>query len=1358
MTRVACVSTLSSEATIPRLGQHDRLQNIVSMAPARSRSPSPSRSSAQDDLKRRKTHSLKTEHPYRNESPRHHHQDKIRSNDHHSTAHRERDRDRDHDRRRDRRDRTASPDRHSSKLKDREKDKDRYRSDRRQHHHHEDRSYRERRRSRSRSRERERWSRRRSKSPNGPDERSDRDRRRDNPPPREPSERTSTSIDRHKSPKPTNTTHIPSSSTPAVPKNSSPPAVPLNTIAPENDHTKPTLDSSTPGSAVAKARANAEAREGRLPGETLEQQKLRMKRERLEQWKAKKALEENNNNNSSSNTSTPLPQTTITTKSEHNIQVTTSKTDHKKIDSSIKIASKKTPLAADEATAAALAAAAISARLGTNSTPIPAPSKLMKNATPIGIKGLPTKPSFNPFPDPSSNTTKLSSALGTEDDNSHTKIQKLTFEAINADDDLLKLVDAEEDSDEEDLVDGGHVGYNKRKIIDGVEEETGVIVAGSDEVDQQEGENESKIRLSQAVEKNTKKRFEAVSNIESSISQSNNTTTISQVKMEIDDQKEVEEEEEIDPLDAYMSGVTDQVTKVNDSDKKKLNQLNAGNKKLTDLDEDHPNDEDDQPAPSEDEIDKTNLRPEDIMALAAKKLKKKDLAPVDHQKITYEPFRSAFYHPPAEVEEMTEEEAENIRIAMDGIKIRGQDCPKPVMKWSWFGLHAACLEVIKTLGYQSPSPIQGQAVPAIMSGRDVIGVAKTGSGKTLAFLLPMFRHIKDQRPLDPLEGPIAMIMTPTRELATQIYKEGRPFLKSLGLRAACAYGGSPLKDNIADMKRGAEVIVCTPGRMIELLTTNSGRVINMRRVTYLVLDEADRMFDMGFEPQVMKIVNQIRPDRQTVLFSATFPKQMEALARKILRRPLEITVGGRSVVASEIEQIVEVREDSTKFNRLLEILGRSYNEDSESRSLVFVDRQESADNLFRDLLKKGYPCLSLHGGKEQVDRDQVIADFKSGVTPIVIATSVAARGLDVKQLKLVINYDAPNHMEDYVHRAGRTGRAGNKGTCITFIAPDQERYAVDLIRALVTSGAQYPKELKTMSDSFLEKIKSGKAQASGSGFGGKGLDRLEKDRDAKSRAERSAYGEPGGEEASKEEVGTGVISTATGGTTSTTIPTVEIPEINVEVKRGPAPDSNRRPQPAAKPAPPAPVDVAATPALTAALKAAQAAAQAKGLDASGISRAQNVVADLNAKLRSMIAAKNAQAQAGNHESTNNNLNNNNNRSKDPDATDFHAIVPINDYPQKARWKVTNKETMVQLVDSTGASVTNKGVFYEKGKEPGPDEPPKLHLLVESNEEWRVQRAITEIKHILIEATTQALEAESRNPGHHQAVGRYNVLG
>lgn len=264
------------------------------------------------------------------------------------------------------------------------------------------------------------------------------------------------------------------------------------------------------------------------------------------------------------------------------------------------------------------------------------------------------------------------------------------------------------------------------------------------------------------------------------------------------------------------------------------------------------------------------------------------------------------------------------------------------------------------------------------------------------------------------------------------------------------------------MKKGAEIVVCTPGRMIDLLTANSGRVTNLKRATYLVLDEADRMFDMGFEPQVMKIVNNIRPDRQTVLFSATFPKQMDSLARKILRRPLEITVGGRSVVAAEIDQIVEVRAEDTKFNRLLEILGQMYNEDAEARTLIFVDRQEAADSLLRELMRKGYLCMSLHGGKDQIDRDQTIADFKSGVVPIVIATSVAARGLDVKQLKLVINYDAPNHMEDYVHRAGRTGRAGNKGTCVTFITEEQERYSVDLYRALKASNANVPKDLEDL--------------------------------------------------------------------------------------------------------------------------------------------------------------------------------------------------------------------------------------------------------------------------------------------------------
>lgn len=290
---------------------------------------------------------------------------------------------------------------------------------------------------------------------------------------------------------------------------------------------------------------------------------------------------------------------------------------------------------------------------------------------------------------------------------------------------------------------------------------------------------------------------------------------------------------------------------------------------------------------------------------------------------------------------------------------------------------------------------------------------------------------------------------------------------------------------------------------------------------------------------------------------------MEALARKILKKPLEITVGGRSTVAKEIEQQVEVREEETKFRRLLEILGRFSNEDPDGLVLIFVDRQESADDLLKELMKNHYVCQSLHGGKEQVDRDQTISDFKAGIVPIVIATSVAARGLDVKQLKLVINYDCPNHMEDYVHRAGRTGRAGNKGTCITFIGPDQEKYSVDLFRALEASGAPVPPELKAMADSFLDKVKAGRAHLAGSGFGGKGLDRFEKDREAARKAERSAYGGEGETEEEKKKKAEGAgedgeEEKSGGRDIESTMAAHNMPDLNVEIRRGPAPDDKRK--------------------------------------------------------------------------------------------------------------------------------------------------------------------------------------------------------
>ncbi|KAL0949683.1 hypothetical protein HGRIS_009721 [Hohenbuehelia grisea] len=803
----------------------------------------------------------------------------------------------------------------------------------------------------------------------------------------------------------------------------------------------------------------------------------------------------------------------------------------------------------------------------------------------------------------------------------------------------------------------------------------------------------------------------------------------------------VEEEEDIDPLDAFMSEVKAEVKKVNLEDIQKMNSSSNGRSRarLDDsMADDGPEDLVDATVP--DELDATELNPEDILALAAKKAKKKELPTVDHARIKYEPFRREFYIPPPDIAAMTDDEAELLRLELDGIKIRGIDCPRPVTKWSHFGMPAVCLDVIKRLNYASPTSIQAQAIPAIMSGRDVIGVAKTGSGKTIAFLLPLFRHIKDQRPLEQMEGPVAIVMTPTRELAVQIHRECKPFLKVLNLRAVCAYGGSPIKDQIAELKKGAEIIVCTPGRMIDLLTANSGRVTNLKRVTYVVLDEADRMFDMGFEPQVMKIINNIRPDRQTVLFSATFPKQMDSLARKILRKPLEITVGGRSVVAAEIEQIVEVRPEETKFNRLLEILGQMYNEDAECRTLVFVDRQEAADNLLRELMRKGYLCMSLHGGKDQIDRDSTIADFKSGVVPIVIATSVAARGLDVKQLKLVINYDAPNHMEDYVHRAGRTGRAGNKGTCVTFITPEQDRYSVDIYRAVKASNATVPKELEELANGFLDKVKAGKAQAAGSGFGGKGLDRLDKERDAKEKAERKAYGEPGAEEEKA------VATTEEGAKTGDDM---TFGNFKVEIKRGPAPDSSKGllgvggAIAAARRLAQAKEEER----IQAQVRAAEEAAARAGKDTPAHKQALSVIAKLNAQVRASKLVLQSQLQAEETGTAR--------KTTTSDSTDFHAIIPINDYPQKARWRVTNKETMVQLIDITGASVTNKGIYYESGKEPPPEGPPKLHLLVESNEEYRVEQAVREIKRLLIEASAAALQAEMRNPT--ASSGRYTVL-
>ncbi|KAK9493164.1 P-loop containing nucleoside triphosphate hydrolase protein [Lipomyces doorenjongii] len=732
------------------------------------------------------------------------------------------------------------------------------------------------------------------------------------------------------------------------------------------------------------------------------------------------------------------------------------------------------------------------------------------------------------------------------------------------------------------------------------------------------------------------------------------------------------DKDEVDPLDIFMSTLAEQAAEI-------VQEESADRGDVFE--------EEDDPR-----VDALDVDPDDMLALANKPKKKKDIPTVNHAKIRYEPFRKQFYVEPAELADLTEEEVDDIRLELDGIKIRGVACPKPVQKWSQFGIPAQTMDVIRKLNYDKPTSIQAQAIPAIMSGRDVIGVAKTGSGKTIAFLLPMFRHIKDQRKLDNGEGPIGLIMTPTRELAVQIHRECKPFLKALELRAVCAYGGSPIKDQIAELKRGAEILVGTPGRIIDLLSANSGRVTNLKRVTYLTLDEADRMFDMGFEPQVMKIIGNIRPDRQTVLFSATFPKQMEALARKVLTKPVEIVVGARSVVAPEITQIVEVRPEDTKFVRVLELLGDMYNNDEDSRTLIFVERQEGADHLLKLLMARGYPCMSIHGGKDQLDRDSAIVDFKNGVVPILIATSVAARGLDVKQLKLVINYDCPNHMEDYIHRVGRTGRAGNLGTAVTFITPQQDREAVDIAKALNLSHQVVPEPVQQLADAFMEKVKEGKERHT-SGFGGKGLDKLDAARDVARKLERKAYGEdeePAAEAVDEdEEVEEDMDAAASSA----------LAEPIVVSRRAPAADSR------------------SNSALT-----------------SAIERARLASSHIDSKLKTSGTRAGAAPD-----------------NKGPDAGEFHATLVINDFPQKARWAVTNRTNIAKVLESTGTSITTKGTFYPPGKVPAPNAEPKLYILVEGQTEVDVSSAMHELKRLLAEGTVAAAESENRT------TGRYTVV-
>lgn len=809
--------------------------------------------------------------------------------------------------------------------------------------------------------------------------------------------------------------------------------------------------------------------------------------------------------------------------------------------------------------------------------------------------------------------------------------------------------------------------------------------------------------------------------------------------VEQEKEKVIEEpEDDVDPLDAFMQGIQEEVWSMRNTNVKKEQDKTEGRvtvvlgmakkkegKKKGELME---QDQDGLEYSSEEEGEDLQSAMSNIPGNKAKKV-----MTVSKDDITYAPFKKEFYVEVPELAKMTQAEVDAVRAENEGIKVKGKSTPKPIKNWAQCGVSKKVLDVLKKHGYDKPTPIQMQAIPTIMMGRDMIGIAKTGSGKTLAFLLPMFRHIIDQQELEPDDGPVGVIMTPTRELAMQITKECRKFCKALNVRVVCVYGGTGISEQIAELKRGAEIIVCTPGRMIDMLAANNGRVTNLRRCTYVVLDEADRMFDMGFEPQVMRIIDAIRPDRQTVMFSATFPRQMEALARRILIKPVEIQVGGRSVVCKEVEQHVITIEEDEKFLKLLELLGLYQEQGS---AIVFVDKQEHADSLLKDLIKASYNCMALHGGIDQFDRDSTICDFKAGKINVLVATSVAARGLDVKHLILVVNYDCPNHYEDYVHRCGRTGRAGNKGFAYTFLTSDQGRYSADIIKALELSENAVPPELQKLFDDYkAEQEAIGKKVKSSSGFTGKGFkfDEAESQlANEKKKFQKAILGLQDSDDedaeadidqeietmlAPKKRVQEITISqlTAANGAAGATQNASGIPGITVIPSQGSVEKLELAKRLASR------INMQISFGNDTKGPTQQSTdAILKGQISTPVVSAKNLAEQRAEKLHAKL---NYQPKLDEEE-----------KEEEPTQETFHKYeeeLEINDFPQQARWKVTSKEALAQISEYSEAGITVRGTYYPTGKD-AKDGERKLYLAIESTNDLAVSKAKAEIIRLIKE--------------------------
>ncbi|GMH73165.1 hypothetical protein TrST_g7019 [Triparma strigata] len=752
---------------------------------------------------------------------------------------------------------------------------------------------------------------------------------------------------------------------------------------------------------------------------------------------------------------------------------------------------------------------------------------------------------------------------------------------------------------------------------------------------------------------------------------------------------------------------------------------------------------DDGPEESERLLEIYNLTEKDREAIAVSINKKKFIADVDHSKIDYISIQKNLYIVPPKLrqknnKDWTKDKIQKLRYSMN-VKVRGAGTiPIPVSTFEDAGVQGRVLEILKgKMGIEKPFAIQSQCLPCIMSGRDVIGIAKTGSGKTLAFVLPMLRSIMSQPGLEPNEsGPIGLILAPARELALQIHSVIKQFCKHLNLRSTCVYGGGPVSEQIGELKRGSEIVVATPGRLIDILTMQAGKVLSLKRVCYVVMDEADRMFDMGFAPQIGSVLAAIRPDRQLCLFSATFPKSVEQLARESLKYPVEVMVGGRSVASDTIEQFAEVMPETKKFHRLLQLLGEWI---ERGKVLVFVDTQQKADEIYEQLTKNGYTALSLHGGKEQDERDETISEFRDpqSIFNVLVATSVAGRGLDVPSCRLVINYSAPNHIEDYVHRVGRTGRAGKKGTAYTLVNDVEEgAYAKLVVKALSDAGwsSNVPEALKDLAAQFDVKVEKGEAKSANRGYGGRGFtyDSSEKSQKQKLEAiekkkaliEAGMIAEDSGDEGGfgdgDADAGDAGFGGADGG------------------KEEGARAGALSPPPGAKgegktsPVPPPTAGGSTSPVPTSGPAATQSEA---------IRRAQAIAAKLGTSSSSIMSLPgmsnklmgNAPTNKPSTRTTRHEVGSGMRRGQK--LTFYVEELEINNFCREARWMVTKKETILRLNNEFGAAITNKGTYFPPGKKPDPAKGERgTFLSVETTDAEMLNGCLREINRLLKEET------------------------